>query len=101
MAASPSPLLAEASSLVAQLKDLGQTHLFPPAASVEDAERLARQLLQLNATLAPGGLVAYLKRAKDLLSPQAGVDRFRGQRPSQARGEKLWPNTPRFEESEE
>ena len=87
--------------LIALLKANGQAHLFPADASKADVERLGQQLLQLNANLAPGGLLGYIKRAQDLLAPQAGVDRFRGQRPTAARGERLRVNTPRFEEAEE
>jgi len=87
--------------LIAQLKANGQAHLFPADASKADLERLGQQLLQLHANLAPAGLLGYIKRAQDLLAPQAGVDRFRGQRPTAARGERLRVNTPRFEEAEE
>ena len=89
----------------ADLKDLGQAHLFSewPAAGTDDDRKVAllQQLKQLDESY-PGGLKAYIASARKLLgASQRGENPLAGWKPSvPADGYDLAPGTPVFEKYE-
>ncbi|KEP59974.1 UNVERIFIED_CONTAM: UDP-sugar pyrophospharylase [Hammondia hammondi] len=59
-----------------RLEEMDQDHLMPPDAKPEDLRRLFRQLEQADSSY-PGGLAAYISRARSLLAAsQAGANPF-------------------------
>ncbi|KAL8436521.1 hypothetical protein ACSSS7_001658 [Eimeria intestinalis] len=83
------------------VEELNQGHLFPPNAAPEDEARLLEQLAAADAAY-PGGLSAYVNRARQLLlDAQANVNPFEGYNVCVPAGERLVPGTPAFLSAEE
>lgn len=83
------------------IEDLKQGQLFPPSAALEDEARLLRQLAVADAAY-PGGLSAYITRARQLLrDARDGVNPFAGFNVAVPEGERLKPGTEAFLSAEE
>ncbi|KAL8450764.1 hypothetical protein Emag_003052 [Eimeria magna] len=83
------------------IQELNQGHLFPPNANPEDEARLLEQLAAADAAY-PGGLSAYVNRARQLLlDAKAGVNPFEGYNVCVPAGERLVPGTSAFLSAEE
>eukprot|EP00743_Colponemidia_sp_Colp-15_P001621 GILK01001770.1.p1 GENE.GILK01001770.1~~GILK01001770.1.p1 ORF type:complete len:591 (+),score=105.00 GILK01001770.1:58-1830(+) len=83
-------------------EEYGQAHLFENFgnASVEDKKRLVDQLATLD-TQYPGGLIAYIRRAQDLLeASRLGTNPYDGFTPEVPQGERLSVGTPEFFDAE-
>lgn len=87
--------------LLSLLTEHGQSHLFAHAKTGDDFRSLLTQLREADAVLAPGGLGAYISRAKKLLlDSKAGVNPLAGCEVSVPSGLVLDPATPAYEELE-
>lgn len=83
------------------IEELNQGHLFPPHTAPEDEARLLKQLAAADAAY-PGGLTAYISRARKLLrDAKAGVNPFEGYNVAVPEGERLRPGTRDFLSAEE
>ncbi|KAL8425589.1 hypothetical protein Efla_004424 [Eimeria flavescens] len=83
------------------IEELDQGHLFSPNTAPEDEARLLKQLAAADAAY-PGGLTAYITRARQLLlDAKAGVNSFEGYSVAVPEGERLVPGTPAFLSAEE
>uniref|UniRef100_A0A7S2Y4M2 UTP-monosaccharide-1-phosphate uridylyltransferase n=1 Tax=Fibrocapsa japonica TaxID=94617 RepID=A0A7S2Y4M2_9STRA len=96
---------AEELQLVQRLLELDQGHLFAdwPAAGLQDNKKkeFLSQLLDLNSKY-PGGLEAYIKKARSLLANSAlGVNPFEGYTPSVPEGQTLKYGTEQFLRAEQ
>jgi len=87
------------------LIDLNQEHLFTkwPEAGIEDKDkrRMLQQVMVSNSKY-PGGLAAYVSKARQLLAASAaGINPFEGYSPSVPEGETLVHGTEAFRKAEE
>ncbi|PFH37452.1 UDP-sugar pyrophospharylase [Besnoitia besnoiti] len=80
-----------------RLQGMSQAHLLPSSAAPEDIHRLCIQLQQADNTY-PGGLSAYISRARDLLAAsKAGANPFEGFTAYKPAGEKVTLPSPLFD----
>ncbi|CBZ55779.1 putative UDP-N-acetylglucosamine pyrophosphorylase [Neospora caninum Liverpool] len=83
-----------------RLEEMGQAHLLPPDARPQDLRRLFMQLEQADSSY-PGGLCAYISRARTLLAAsQAGANPFEGCTAYKPAGERVEVPSPLFDRLE-